>query len=89
MGLKDRPYPEPTELRIMIDHDQALCDRVSCALQRDPYLARRNLRFESMEGKIKISGVVQSYYQKQMAQEAVRRIDGVAQVENELEVAAI
>jgi osmotically-inducible protein OsmY len=73
----------------MTDHEQALCDRVSHALRRDPYLSRRNLRFESQEGKVKLSGVVQSYYQKQMAQEVVRRIDGVDRVENELEVVAV
>lgn len=64
-------------------------ERVSTALRHDPYLARRNLRFESFEGRIRLSGVVQSYYQKQMAQEVIRRIDGVAQVENELEVVAL
>jgi osmotically-inducible protein OsmY len=73
----------------MIDQTETLTDRVSHALRRDPYLARRNLRFENLEGKVKLSGVVQSYYQKQMAQEVVRRIDGVERVENDLEVIAV
>jgi hypothetical protein len=73
----------------MIDQELSLAERISHALRRDPHLARRNLRCETLEGKIKLTGVVQSYYQKQMAQEVIRRIDGVEQVENDLQVAAI
>jgi osmotically-inducible protein OsmY len=73
----------------MIDQELSLSERVSRALRHDPCLARRNLRFESLEGKIKLTGVVQSYYQKQMAQEVIRRVDGVERVENDLEVAAL
>jgi osmotically-inducible protein OsmY len=70
----------------MTDSDLALRDKVSHALLRDPYLARRDLRFESEQGKVKLTGIVHSYYQKQMAQELVRRVDGVSQIENALEV---
>ena len=33
-----------------------------------------------------MQGVVKTYFQKQMAQEAIRRVDGVEHVENCLEV---
>jgi osmotically-inducible protein OsmY len=33
-----------------------------------------------------LKGVVHSYFQKQMAQEAVRHVDGVQHIDNELEV---
>jgi hypothetical protein len=33
-----------------------------------------------------VEGVVGSFYQKQMAQETLRRIDGVGSIENRLEV---
>jgi osmotically-inducible protein OsmY len=49
----------------------------------------RRLRFEADEGKVTLHGVVQSYFQKQMAQEAVRRIDGVQEILNELEVVPV
>ena len=62
-------------------------DRVHGALQRNPHVAGRNLRFEAEEGRITLRGVVQSYYQKQMAQEAIRRVDGVCEIANDLEVA--
>jgi osmotically-inducible protein OsmY len=34
-----------------------------------------------------LQGVVGTFFQKQMAQEALRRVDGVQQIENNLEVA--
>ena len=64
-------------------------DQVHSALNRNPYLAGRKLRFEAEEGRITLRGVVRSYFQKQMAQEALRRIDGVDQIHNELEVAGL
>jgi osmotically-inducible protein OsmY len=64
-----------------------LDDRVLTALARNPYLAGRNLRFETEEGRVTLRGVVRTYFQKQMAQESLRRIDGVDQIHNELEVA--
>ena len=59
---------------------------VEGALVANPYLSRRQLRFETAEGRVVLSGTVASYFQKQMAQEIVRRIDGVREVENCLEV---
>jgi osmotically-inducible protein OsmY len=67
--------------------DARLKERVQTALKQNPYLAGRNLRFEADHGRIKLSGVVRSYFQKQMAQEALRRIEGVREVLNEIEVA--
>jgi osmotically-inducible protein OsmY len=61
-------------------------DRVLGALERNPHVGGRNLRFEAEQGRVTLRGVVQSYYQKQMAQEAVRRVDGVMEIANDLEV---
>jgi len=66
--------------------DTPLDDRVLTALERSPYLARRSLRFETDQGRVILRGVVGSYFQKQMAQEAVRHVDGVDEIANELEV---
>ena len=63
-----------------------LDDRVLIALEQNPYLPRRNLRFETAEGRVTLRGVVGSYFQKQMAQEAIRHLDGVEEIANELEV---
>ena len=66
--------------------DSALEDRVQAAIAISPYLAGRNLRFEADEGRVRLRGVVHSYFQKQMAQEALRHVAGVSAIENELEV---
>lgn len=66
--------------------DVPLDDRVLIALERNPYIARRNLRFETDQGRVTLRGVVGTYFQKQMAQEALRHIDGIHEIANELEV---
>jgi len=63
-----------------------LDDRILTALERNPHVSRRNLRFETTEGRVVLRGVVGTYYQKQMAQEALRNVDGVDEIANELEV---
>lgn len=64
-----------------------LTTRISSALEHHPHLNRRNLRFEASEGRVVLRGTVKTYYHKQMAQEALKRMEGVEQVDNELEVA--
>jgi osmotically-inducible protein OsmY len=66
--------------------DMPLDHQVSSALERNPYLGRRNLRFEMSDGRVTLRGVVDTYFQKQMAQEAIRHVDGVHEIANELEV---
>lgn len=66
--------------------DIPLDDRVLIALEKNPYLARRNLRFETSSGRVTLRGVVNTYFQKQMAQESLRHVDGVDEITNELEV---
>jgi osmotically-inducible protein OsmY len=63
-----------------------LDDRVCTALDRNPYLGARTLRFETAEGRVTLRGVVRSYFQKQMAQESLRHVDGIHEIANELEV---
>jgi len=66
--------------------DTVLIDQVHTALEQSPYVTGRKLRFESEHGRVTLRGVVQSYFQKQMAQEALRRIEGIQEIFNELEV---
>ncbi|TWT48892.1 BON domain-containing protein [Botrimarina hoheduenensis] len=62
--------------------------RVQEALTGSPYLVASNrLRVEAGEGRVSLHGHVGSFFEKQMAQEVARRIDGVQQVENLLTVA--
>lgn len=66
--------------------DGPLADRVSSVLERSPHLLHRNLRCEAAEGRVILRGVVRSFYQKQMAQEVLKTVDGVNEIENQLEV---
>ncbi len=66
--------------------DTPLDDKVLTALERNPYISRRTLRFETEQGRVTLRGVVRSFFQKQMAQEALRRVDGIEEIQNELEV---
>ena len=63
-----------------------LITRVANAIQKTPEVAQRRLRFEAQHGRIILRGTVASYFQKQMAQEAVRHVEGVEMIDNELEV---
>jgi osmotically-inducible protein OsmY len=65
---------------------QTLSERVGSAITTSPYLGRRQLRFETDGGRVILKGVVKTYFQKQMAQEVVRRVEGVERVDNNLEV---
>ncbi|MFH1924479.1 MAG: BON domain-containing protein [Planctomycetota bacterium] len=66
--------------------DIPLDDKVLVALESNPHISTRSLRFEAESGRVTLRGMVGTYFQKQMAQEAIRRIDGVDEIQNELEV---
>lgn len=60
--------------------------RVHSALEASPYIPFQKMRVEAEHGSVRIQGNVGSFFEKQMTQEVVRRLDGVEQVENLLEV---
>jgi osmotically-inducible protein OsmY len=66
------------------------CDIVEQAQERlraAPYIFLHDVRCEYRQGLLILRGQVASYYEKQLAQEAVAGSVGVAQVVNEIEVA--
>jgi osmotically-inducible protein OsmY len=56
------------------------------ALAGNPYFTGRKVRIELRENEVVLSGVLGSYFQKQMAQESVLSVDGVHRVHNQIEV---
>ncbi len=70
----------------MINIPIPLDAKVLTALEQNPYIRERDLHFETQHGHVTLRGVVRTYFQKQMAQEAVRRVAGVQEIANELEV---
>jgi osmotically-inducible protein OsmY len=63
-----------------------LLERISAALETSPHVPSRNVLLEADAGAVVLKGRVHSYFQKQMAQEVLRRVDGVETIENLLEV---
>jgi len=49
-------------------------------------LARREIHAHVEEGRLVVRGWVGSFFEKQLVQEALRRLDGVREICNELEV---
>ncbi|HYO25751.1 MAG TPA: BON domain-containing protein [Lacipirellulaceae bacterium] len=65
----------------------ALLDQVHVALRRTPYVSTGDVRIEEEEGGVvRLEGAVRSFFHKQMAQEVIRRLDGVERVVNRLQV---
>jgi osmotically-inducible protein OsmY len=56
-------------------------------LLSSPYMPVRQVSVRCEQGVVRLRGRLPSYYQKQLAQAAVRDLDGVSQVINEIEVA--
>jgi len=69
--------------------DHNLRELAQHALAGNPYFAGRRLRVEQLGSEIILKGVVSTYYQKQLAQESVRTVDGIEGIRNEIEVMSI
>ena len=54
--------------------------RARYALAQSPILALRELRVESEADTLLISGRVDSYYHKQLAQEVIRKVKGIEMI---------
>jgi len=63
-----------------------LFNQIRVALIASPYFSSHEVQVETSDGHVRLQGTVGTFYQKQMAQELVRRVDGVEIVENKLQV---
>lgn len=70
----------------MVVAEATLAQRVDQAIQLNPHVDGRSFRFETDGARVVLQGKVKSYFQKQMAQEVVRRVAGVEHIDNCLEV---
>jgi osmotically-inducible protein OsmY len=66
--------------------NQPIAQQVYDAIFHNPHLNHRRMHVRAKGGKVTIEGRVESFFEKQMAQEALRKIDGVDSIENSLEV---
>lgn len=65
---------------------QSVLQAANERLNRNPDLRRGAISCEFRQGVLSLYGHLSSYYQKQIAQEAVRRLDGVQRVVNHIQV---
>jgi osmotically-inducible protein OsmY len=65
---------------------EQLHERIHLTLVRDPHVGGRPVHFELIERDVLLTGSVRSYFQKQMAQESLRGIEGLGRIVNRLEV---
>jgi osmotically-inducible protein OsmY len=66
--------------------EPSLQQQVGRAIRHSPYFSAKRVRFETVDDQVILEGVVSTYFQKQMAQETVLRIDGIRQIENRIQV---
>ncbi len=57
-------------------------------LRGNPYPALKHVTCDCREGVLVLRGLLPSYYLKQVAQEAVARLEGVQAVDNQIQVVA-
>jgi osmotically-inducible protein OsmY len=65
---------------------QKLYDQIHLTLTRDPHVGGRSVNFELIDQDVLLTGSVRTYFQKQMAQESLRGIEGLGRIVNQLEV---
>jgi osmotically-inducible protein OsmY len=59
---------------------------VHFALSKNPFVGRNDVHFEIINQDVVLKGSVKTYYQKQMAQESLRKVAGIGQISNQLAV---
>jgi osmotically-inducible protein OsmY len=84
VSRSNRPQELPTQ-----KSNEQTADPAAQARQRlsqSPYRELKNVSCGTNEGVLVLRGKVSSFYLKQLAQELVRRTDGVGAIVNQLEV---
>ena len=66
--------------------EPTLEQQADSALSRSPYFSSTRVRLAMHKHCAVVEGVVSSYFQKQMAQETLLRLDGIRQIDNRLQV---
>jgi hypothetical protein len=65
---------------------QTVTERVESCLQKSAYTAMGNVSYEFDQGVLLLRGRLDSYRQKQAAQDAVSGVEGVVEVVNQIQV---
>ena len=78
---------QSVEIETDVDgNSQELLQRVDLAIKGNPHLSRHQVYCQEESGIVVLHGRVGTFFQKQMAQETLKRLAGVEKVINELQV---
>ena len=69
--------------------EQSLAERIHTVLERSAFFDGRKIKLVVQDGRVVVSGVLPSYYQKQMIQQHLADIPGVREIHDELEIMAV
>lgn len=72
--------------RCRSDRSEEVVKEAQVCLGQSAYSLLRQVLVEYERGVLVLRGTLPNYYHKQLAQEAVRRVDGVTRVVNKIEV---
>lgn len=86
MSLCISIVPEKT-LSLEAPRGNSLSERVRRRLTQSPYHAVRRVNVEERHGVLTLSGRLPNFYQKQMAQTAAAKVEGVIGIVNRIDVA--
>jgi|GEM_PF-618226 len=84
--LRSLKYRAIMSQHITIDHAHQLSELVKHAISNSILIANQNVQYKIEQEQVVLTGIVNSYYDKQLAQESVSRVEGVRQVHNRLVV---
>jgi osmotically-inducible protein OsmY len=71
---------------MQVSTNSSLTQKIQNAVVHNPHLNHRKIHFRTTEKRVVIEGTAQTYFEKQMAQEALREIEGIESIENQVEV---
>ncbi len=86
VGVAPRPVPVARESHFSFQDEKTLA--FETRLQQSGYQALRNLTVVVCDGLVVLGGTVDSYFLKQMAQEAIRPLAIGLQITNEIQVSS-
>lgn len=69
-----------------VPSDKILKSRVDAGLTKDPYIERFEINILTRNGKVFLSGLVDNYFEKYHAENVVSSINGVVNVDNNIDV---
>jgi osmotically-inducible protein OsmY len=81
------PVHQARRDRSYFNSGNEIAERAANRLLRSSYVSLRSVSCVWDRGVLRLQGCLPSFYHKQVAQEAVSRVEGVEQVINEIQVA--